>query len=428
MLTRERSTSMGPQSTCVLMFAPLCYPPEGSEAIVTCKLVLAMIDAGWKMTVISQSDFGHFYPHSCNDHWQPLLSVLSSISGVRGNGMLASVFGSVLTDRHRALSWVVKATLAGLLALRKGNYDVVLSRAAPQYGHLPALFVSRLAGVPWIANWSDPMPPAKAPPPYGRGINAKVSRVTDAYCRSVFRWADWHTFPCERLMHYYWRMAPELETKSSVIPHIALSHFRMDAPQNARVFSLCHTGSMALRDPTVFFRGLRRFLDDTRPRGEVQVTFIGSSSSAVWVKAREFAVNHVVRVETPKTYEVTLALAASSSVVLVIEAPCGEGIFMPSKVADVVQTGRPVLAISPRVGTLADLLGELGGGIAVDNTSSDEVFGALSALYRAWEMGTLSEAFGSRRLFDHCCQERVMTAYSDVFGRSLMARGMPNGV
>ena len=42
----------------VLIFAPYCYPPTGAEAIVTSKLVLAMLEAGWKVKVISQADTG----------------------------------------------------------------------------------------------------------------------------------------------------------------------------------------------------------------------------------------------------------------------------------------------------------------------------------------------------------------------------------
>ena len=105
----------------ILMFAPLCYPPAGSEAIVTSKLVLAMIDAGWKVKVISQSDFGHFYPTTDNDNWKPLLSVVDNISGMSDKGFMAHILGPALTNKLRTLLWVIKAIFTGLVALRKGK-------------------------------------------------------------------------------------------------------------------------------------------------------------------------------------------------------------------------------------------------------------------------------------------------------------------
>jgi hypothetical protein len=399
----------------ILMFSPLCYPPAGAEAIVTSKLVLAMIDTGWKVKVIAQSNFGHFYPTTDNDNWKPLLSVVDNISGMSDKGFMAHILGPALTNKLRTLLWVIKAIFAGLIALRKERYDVLLSRAAPQYGHLPALIVSRITSVPWIANWSDPMPPQKSPPPYGGGIHAKVSFFLNMYCRAVFRYADWHTFPCERLMKYYWQMAPELEGKSSVIPHIAFRKFCISQNQEKNIFSLYHTGSIALRDPSVFFEGLKRFLKDFKPTKKVKVFFIGDSVDEIRAKTHESGVGDIVWTEAPKTYEETQSRAASSSVLFVIEAKCDEGIFFPSKFVDFIQTGRPVLAISPRVGTLSDILSKNGGGIAVDNRFPDEISFALNKFYTTWEKETLETTYGSHKLLNYFCEDIVISKYSDIF-------------
>jgi hypothetical protein len=401
----------------VLMFAPFCYPPAGSEAIVTSKLVLAMIEAGWKIKVISQADFGHYYPTSDNDHWKPLLSVIKNISGINERVIIARLLGPALTNKVRTLSWVVKAVFAGLIASKREKYDFILSRAAPQYGHLPALIVSKIKGIPWVANWSDPMPPQKAPPPYGGGLHTNVSLLSDIYCRTIFRTADWHTFPCERLMRYYWQISPDLETKSSVIPHIALNRFCMTQRGAKNVFSIYHTGSITLRDPSVFFEGLKRFLVESKPTEAVQVIFIGAHENEIRAKAQEAEVGDIVSVELPKTYEETQFLAASSSVVVVIEAPCEEGIFSPSKFVDFVQTGRPILAVSPKVGTLCDILSVHGGGIAVDCRSPEAVAGALTTLYREWRDGNIDDKYGSERLLSLFSEHQVLALFSSLLDR-----------
>jgi glycosyltransferase involved in cell wall biosynthesis len=315
------------------------------------------------------------------------------------------------------LSWVIKAVFTGFVALRREKYDVLLSRAAPQYGHLPALIVSRITGIPWIANWSDPMPPQKSPPPYGSGVNAKVSFFLNMYGRTVFRYADWHTFPCERLMKYYWKMSPELEGKSSVIPHIALRKFCISQNQEKNVFSLCHTGSIALRDPSVFFEGVKRFLKEYKPTKEVKVIFIGDSADEIRAKALASGVGDIIWIEAPRTYEETQSRAASSSVLLAIEAKCEEGIFFPSKFVDFIQTGRPVLAVSPQVGTLSDILSKNGGGIAVDNRSAVDIANALTLLYREWINGDISERYGSEKMLNLFSEEYVLQKLFEILAQ-----------
>ena len=46
----------------VLMLAPYCYPATGAEAIVTSKLAVALLEAGWQVTVLTDSEAGRFYP------------------------------------------------------------------------------------------------------------------------------------------------------------------------------------------------------------------------------------------------------------------------------------------------------------------------------------------------------------------------------
>lgn len=397
------------------MFAPLCYPPAGSEAIVTSKLVLAMIEAGWKVTVISQSDFGHYYPASENDKWKPLLSVVKNIAGINGKGITARLMGTALTDRIRSMSWVSKAVIAGLVVSRKEKYDFVLSRVAPQYGHLPALIVSKTMRIPWIASWSDPMPPQKAPPPYGGGLSAKISLFADLYCKTIVSIADWHIFPCERLMRYYWKMYPALEKKSSGIPHIALKSFIIPQTETEDVFSLCHTGSIVFRNPSVFLEGLKRFIAESMPTETVKVIFIGNSKKEVLAKVRESGVSEIVWAESPKTYEETQLNAAAACVLVVIEAPCEEGIFSPSKFVDFVQTGRPILAVSPVNGTLHDVLSSKGGGIAADCRSVESVKDAITNLYVEWRHGTLDYNFSSDSLFALFSEQYVLGKYSELF-------------
>jgi hypothetical protein len=402
------------------MFAPYCYPPAGSEAIATSKLLLAMLDSGWAIDAISQSDFGQYYPTHTNGVWEPLSSIVHNIEGIRKGGIFQSFRNSSAVkspNRLQSISWSKKALFLALRLLSKKKYDFILSRATPQYGHLPALVVSRLSGVPWIANWSDPIPPQKAPPPYGQGPDAPIPHYLRSYCSLVARNATWHTFPCERLRKYFCCYLPECTEKSSVIPHIALTRFRSQSEKKNESFSMCYVGSLTYRDANVFLEGLRRLLQKNAIETSLHIRFIGLPLANLRETTRKLGLDEIVSMEPVKPYEDTQEILAASNVLVVLEAPCKEGIFFPSKFVDFVQTGHPILAVSPVNGTVTDILTENGGGIAANCDSPEAVEGAIKTLYVTWKEGSLESKYGSSRLFYLFGEKHVISQYLEIFDR-----------
>jgi hypothetical protein len=110
-----------------------------------------------------------------------------------------------------------------------------------------------------------------------------------------------------------------------------------------------------------------------------------------------------------------------------LEAPCEEGVFFPSKFVDFVQTGHPILAVSPAHGTLTDILTANGGGIAADCRSPDTVARAIETLYLAWERGSLEPLYGSSRLFNLFSENYVIGQYLEIFGRIGKKRDLIDG-
>jgi hypothetical protein len=393
--------------TRVLLFAPECFPPAGAEAIVTAKLVLAALDAGWAIDVICQARAGQFYPAKTAGIWAPLRPVVHEIDPAKGG----------VPRKLHSLNWVRQATALGHRLLKRQRYDVILSRIMPQYGHLPALVLSRRYNVPWVANWSDPMPRQKAPPPYGGGPRAALSIFMTWYCRAVARQAAWHTFPCDRLRKYFTTWIPECGPKGSVIPHLALRRPVDQAVGQTKIFSLCHTGELGLRKPNTFLEGVKLFLMKVPAREWTEVRFIGPKEETLPELVRGLDLKDIVHIEPRMSYEDSLSALAAAAVSVVIEAPLPEGIFFPSKVADYVQVGRPILAVSPVVGTLNDLLTRYGGGFAVDCTSPEAIAKGIEFLFRSWQAGDLDDSYGSARLRPLFSDETVLSAYREIIDR-----------
>jgi len=409
----------------ILMFALDCFPAVSPEAIVNAKLAIAMTEAGWEINVISKSNCRHRYPSSADKDWTPLADITQSIyapSGWSAQNLLIKLRAAFQTGHITfGLSWVGQAISAGRRLASEKRYDVIISRATPWSSHLPALFLSRRLKVPWIANCNDPEPYEKYPPPYGQGpaalISPRIQKVFDAMARN----ASWITFPCERLRSYicsYLLQSENVLMKSSVIPHIAMRRFQKRFVKKHSRFILCHAGSVnSPRDSSTFLEGIKRFLQRSNDPGSLLVRFIGQQPDDLAAKAAAFGLNNVILIEEPKPYVETLEYLTDVDVLVIIEAPCEEGIFFPSKFVDYVQIGRPILAISPVEGTLADILSKHGGGIAVDVRSPQSIAEAIENLYNHWKAGTLETTYNSSRLFEMFSEEQILSQYMNVFAR-----------
>lgn len=390
------------------MFAPYSFPPVCAESITASKFIYAILKKGWIIDVIAFQGATEWYPRDEVDSWSTIRQSIHFPTSTR-----CQVFGLKLDS----IQWILKAIFLGRKLLRVNKYDIILSRATPFFGHLPALVVQRKAKIPWVANWSDPMPGDKAPPPYGHGPDTKLGIVRNTYLNLVSRCAHGHTFPSERLRQYYRLYMPDTHHKSSVLPHIALSNFQVNTPINTEKFIIGYSGSLALRPVDILFQGLSRL--SAKIGKKIFFNFIVHNQLEVSDKAHQYEVASLVTVNSNKNYHQSQVAMREASVLLIIEAQCDEGIYLPSKVSDIVQTGKPILALSPRKGVLNDLITQHGGGMVVDNQSVDAVTDALESLLEAWQRGELQEKYGSGHLMTIFGEDTVLETLSDVVSRVL---------
>jgi glycosyltransferase involved in cell wall biosynthesis len=204
--------------------------------------------------------------------------------------------------------------------------------------------------------------------------------------------------------------------RTAVVPHVGLGRRVSERPQNrTRCFTICHAGNLSSeRDPDVFFDGVARFVAHAKPEHRISIDLIGANPESLFQKARNRGVEQFLRLLPGRPYAETLREICTADVVILIEAPCAEGIFLPSKLVDYAQAGRPILAISPRAGTVRDLLDETGAGIAVDCLSPVEVAQGIGNMYHSFKAGTLGTEFPTERLWNRFAPEAVAELYEDL--------------
>jgi glycosyltransferase involved in cell wall biosynthesis len=412
------------QKPRILMFAPIFAPFANPEAIVNNKLALTFISKGWHIDIVTRKVpimYGYNYGSDWVDPWLPLHKYTHEVDYAVG-GLIRMRYEALRDGLNmgyilEGCRWAYHAYKLALELHKKNKYDVVLSRSLPDAGHMPALKFSRIAQIPWIANWNDPTGD-KNPKPTGKGIDAKLGINLNKLLNDIKKNADWLTFPSERMRQYVCTyLGDGACQKSSVIPHAAMQ-YNGDKPLDDKTFKLCHAGNLyASRKPENFLQALRDFSSRINVQQKINVTIIGIENVDLKEKAKHYNVENMIHFTGPLSYADTIEQLAKNDLLIVLEGQYEEGIYLPSKFIDYVQTGRPVLSISPKISTLNDILSQYGGGIAADCCSSDSITSALCALYEHWEKGTLNDKYGSHKLYNLFAPETIIGQYVNIFNQ-----------
>jgi len=164
----------------ILMIAPIFAPFGNPEAIVNNKLALAFLKAGCHIDVISRKQpetYGYNYGSAWVEPWLPLKDITHEISyevGSKARRFFETARDALLM-RHPIVGcrWAAHAFNLALRLHKQNNYQIILSRSLPDSGHLPALALTKVIDLPWIANWNDASG-AKNLPPHGKGVHANL--------------------------------------------------------------------------------------------------------------------------------------------------------------------------------------------------------------------------------------------------------------
>lgn len=376
----------------VLIFAPAYAPACFSEGLVNSKLALAMVESGWDVVTVSNSGAQEMsYTKGWPALWAPLRPTRREAAAAPGSGLgrVVTLLGDIVRTGHciRGVHWGVTACEVALAEHQRRPFDLMLSRSTSCVAHLPALLFKRLTGVCWIANWNDP-PPYLFPKPYYSPMSRTSRAGNRRYFRAVTAAADYNTFPSARLAAY---LRDELgvheNAKVRVVPHIGLVERFMPVHSGfGEVLRFCHAGNLSQeRNPALFLQAFKRVAERHRSAGlRMECEIIGVEAHGLGEAIRRLGLEGIVSFSGAKSYEESMAIIKGCAVAVLIEAPCQEGVFLPSKIIDYAQAGKPVLAVSPVVGVMSDLLADGKAGIRADIGSEESVEQALERFVAEW--------------------------------------------
>ena len=372
----------------ILVIAPASIPITGAEAICNVNLLRVLSENGYKIDLISKRMKYTHYPET---NLAELGLNLNSVNTIEVDNKISLkviwqhlcclfIFGTVFKGAH----WAYCVLKVAKELCKKNQYDAIITKNSPS--ELLGYYFKKKNGIKWIATWNDPYPTKKYPKPYGNGVNAKLFILERPLLKKMEE-ADYHIFPNQRIRDYMSNYINIPAEKTRIIPHVVIPREHIDTPHEN--LKIVHLGNvLPPRDATPFLRALSEFIKNKQD-AKIEIAFIGQTPQSIKDYIKTTHLEKYVKVFPPVKYEESQEILETYDIQLIVEAPCEEGIFLPTKVSDSMQLGKPIFTISPSVGVLNDLYKK--GHISYFSSVKDEkdILATLEQVYNDFTNGKL---------------------------------------
>ena len=372
----------------ILVIAPASIPITGAEAICNVKLLRVLSENGYKIDLISKRMKYTHYPET---NLAELGLNLNSVNTIEVDNKISLkviwqhlcclfIFGTVFKGAH----WAYCVLKVAKELCKKNQYDAIITKNSPS--ELLGYYFKKKNGIKWIATWNDPYPTKKYPKPYGNGVYAKLFILERPLLKKMEE-ADYHIFPNQRIRDYMSNYINIPAEKTRIIPHVVIPREHIDTPHEN--LKIVHLGNvLPPRDATPFLRALSEFIKNKQD-AKIEIAFIGQTPQSIKDYIKTTHLEKYVKVFPPVKYEESQEILETYDIQLIVEAPCEEGIFLPTKVSDSMQLGKPIFTISPSVGVLNDLYKK--GHISYFSSVKDEkdILATLEQVYNDFTNGKL---------------------------------------
>jgi hypothetical protein len=332
----------------------------------------------------------------------------------------------------RWISWWPGAVATGLGLVRRHKPDLIWSTYPIATTHLIALTLQRLSGLPWVADFRDPM--KEVDPNTGeefpedptiRRVNGWIERPTLKHCsRAVFTTPGAlkmykSRFPCVPTSR--WAVIPNGYDEADFITAEQAVRFR---PRSGGPIVLVHSGLLYpyVRDPKCFFAALSelRRAGQATPATLKVVLRAAGFDDLYRPQLQSLGIDDIVFLEPPVSHHESLVEMLTADGLLIFQAHnCNWQI--PAKLYECLRARRPILGITDHAGDTADVLRSEGIDSIVSLHSKTEIMEGLAKFISDVRHGTRRtrsvDHFSRRartqelaRLLDSVCETRLSAA------------------
>ncbi|WP_265941695.1 glycosyltransferase [Dechloromonas sp. A34] len=352
----------------VLMVAYHFPPLAGSSGIQrTLRFVQHLPKFDWEPLVLSADPLA--YERTSNDLMAEVPeSVIVKRSLALDTARHLSIFGryvAAMARPDRWVSWKLAAVLDGLRMIRKLRPSVIWSTYPIATAHLIGAELHRRTGLPWIADFRDPMAQEGYP------VDPATWNAYKKIEETAAKHAAFCIFTTPGAAALYKARYPDAAERIVVLENgydeETFASQQQDrgraGPLNPDIVTLLHSGIVYPdeRDPTQLFVALRKLKDGGGAGGlQFRIRFRAAVHDDL-LKALgvQYDVSEYIELCPPISYRDALAEMLRADVLLVMQAAnCNAQI--PAKIYEYLRAGRPIAALTDSSGDTAGLLRNAG--------------------------------------------------------------------
>lgn len=397
MIARSELSENKPSGRRALMVAFHFPPQAGSSGVLrTLNFVKNLPSKGWLPTVLTAQ------PHAYVEQRNDLVKLIPTYVRVeRANALDAARHLSIkgkypsffaLPDRWS--TWWIFAVLKGLREIREYHPALIWSTYPISTAHLIGATLARMSGLPWVADFRDPMVSDGYP---SNLIQRRCWRWLESY---VLQHASACVFTTARAAATYSQRYPAASGRCHVIENGYDEEAFADARPNRFGMSndkllLLHSGLIYPEDrnPSTFFAAIRTLLDaGCLLRDRLCIRFRAAHHDAeVRAYAEQYGLQDIVELAPPVPYHQAITEMMGADLLLVFQGSHFNA-QIPAKIYEYLRAGRPVFAVVDPQGDTATALHEFPAVYVADIASEADIQCCLQGAIDVLGAGGLTEA------------------------------------
>lgn len=286
--------------------------------------------------------------------------------------------------------WWIKPSVRYLLDyLKEHPVDVIISTGPPHSMHLIAEKVKRKTGIPWLADFRDPW-----------------TEIDFYHELHLSRWADRKHHRLEKrvlegadLVLGAWPAMDDIFRKHARPKKLEVITNGFDAddvnsgqPEMDKQFTIAHVGSFSpARNPVGLWEALAAMKKSIPGFAEdLRLKLAGKTDHSVRSALDSFGLSQHLDQHSYIPHEQISAFQQSSQILLLVANKAATSAqIIPGKVFEYFSAGRPILAICPEDGDLAEMVRKSQTGEVVNHDDAERTRAIIERMYQQYKAGEL---------------------------------------
>jgi len=255
----------------------------------------------------------------------------------------------------------------------------------------------------WMAYIHDPYPFHFYPRPYTKVEESYLAK--EKMMHGIMQKAKFVSFPSLLLKEWMQSYFPEVENKSSIIPHqVKVEDSLQPTPDffQKGQFSLLHSGNLLTeRNPEYLIKAFLNFLDENpQAKNDAKLYFVGNYFKHEKL-LKEYMDHPNMVIHSYIEYKIIQSIEQETAVNIILEAISEISPFLPGKFPNCVKVDKPILLVGPYYSEVKRLLGnDYPYWAEADN--AEEIQKNITQLYQVWKQNPSELKLNRPDLVDYC--------------------------